>query len=617
MKAKPKDGFVTNFSEKRRERVMKKVLSILLAAAMLITAFVVVAVPVSAADGEWSVYTIKSQYLDSQKDTDMLRDIPGYEYTDEGLKMIPGKWVDSAPYGTFQTTDTWDISDGIYLQVRVDDFSYDAGDSWFGFSIWDTDGGVELGKQGGEYGLGVETLIHMKNGSAANESDKTTWAGALNSFEWFKDIEAGQRVKTPQTAEDKALYQYTFDENKKPILTLEIRWDDANEGCEVFINNSPAPDEYNQALNSYFSELNYQAYIGFSFHNSKKGGTGACTILKFGTSAEDATTPVGDDEKDPVYLTNDYAEIAAASTVPANKPAILLNASSESNGVGKISSYAGNKILVNDDNSVNITANLSNIASASFRVASDCSYDIKDFPITLIITKNLCTCTYRDNDNDGKLDAECTCTEKFNTFIRAGEIIMDDSNYLKVTNPISYLEPFTNADGDSYLYFIVDWSSMVGDGAGQLSGRIHQIRIDNIWMKGDDANRNNFDICEVGFFRSSEEAIAYFEKYNETVIKAGSGSETGSSETPTETETVTEAPTETETVTETPTETETVTEAPTEAPTKAPEKEEPTESNKNNNANVNVGCGSVVGVGAIAVVALAAAGLVSFKKKED
>ena len=42
-------------------------------------------------------------------------------------------------------------------------------------------------------------------------------------------------------------------------------------------------------------------------------------------------------------------------------------------------------------------------------------------------------------------------------------------------------------------------------------------------------------------------------------------------------------------------------EDPTEAPVK-PEKS---------------GCGGVVGVGAIAVVALAAAGLVSFKKKED
>ena len=159
---------------------MKKVLSILLAAAMLITAFVVVAVPVSATDGEWSVYTIKSQYLDSQKGTDMLRDIPGYEYTDEGLKLIPGEWVDSAPYATLQTTDKYDFTTGVYLQVRIDDFSYDAGDSWFGFSIWDTDGGVELGKQGGEYGLGVETLIHMNKGDKAVESDKTTWAGALD-----------------------------------------------------------------------------------------------------------------------------------------------------------------------------------------------------------------------------------------------------------------------------------------------------------------------------------------------------------------------------------------------------------------------------------------------------
>ena len=95
---------------------MKKVLSILLAAAMLITAFVVVAVPVSAAKGQWSIYADRAQEL---VDSDIMRDIPGYQYTDEGLTTVLAEnmWKDSTPYVTFQTTETIDISAGVYLQV--------------------------------------------------------------------------------------------------------------------------------------------------------------------------------------------------------------------------------------------------------------------------------------------------------------------------------------------------------------------------------------------------------------------------------------------------------------------------------------------------------------------
>ena len=115
---------------------MKKVFSILLAAAMLVTAFVVVAVPVSAANGDWSVYTSRTQTVEPDADG-VLRDIPGYRYTEEGLEMIPGKNENSTPFGTFQTTEKWKLSDGIYLQERVDDFTY-GGDMWFCFSLWDS-----------------------------------------------------------------------------------------------------------------------------------------------------------------------------------------------------------------------------------------------------------------------------------------------------------------------------------------------------------------------------------------------------------------------------------------------------------------------------------------------
>ena len=141
---------------------MKKALSIILVAAMLITTVVAASITVSAMDGDWSVYTLKSQYLDGY--ADYYHDVPGYDYIDEGLKMIPAPWEDSTPYATFQTTEMVNLKEeGVYLKVRVDQFTYTAGDKWFGFSLWD-DQNVELGKQGGDYGFGVETVIRVKDG---------------------------------------------------------------------------------------------------------------------------------------------------------------------------------------------------------------------------------------------------------------------------------------------------------------------------------------------------------------------------------------------------------------------------------------------------------------------
>ena len=152
---------------------MKKFLSVLLVAAMLVTTLVVAVVNVSAADGDWAIYTMKSQYLDGY--ADVMHSVPGYEYTDDGLTMITTDedgnniWSDHNPYATFQTIDKWYLPDGIYLQVRVDDFSYEATDSWFGFSLWDQEN-VELGKNGKDYGYGVETLLRIKGLTAAKES---------------------------------------------------------------------------------------------------------------------------------------------------------------------------------------------------------------------------------------------------------------------------------------------------------------------------------------------------------------------------------------------------------------------------------------------------------------
>ena len=362
---------------------MKKFLSLLLVTAMLVATAVAAVVVVSAIDGDWSVYAPKSQYLDGY--ADIMRDVPGYEYTDEGLKMIPATWKDSNPYATFQTTDPIDIREGVYLKVRVDQFSYDADNGWFGVRIWDQEN-VELGKLGDDYGYGVETIIRYVGTTGSyednyNENDPKTWAGAKSTLEWYKDLEEGQRISCINTSENDALYNFEFDEEKHPLLTLKIEWDDANEGCVVYINDVPAPDEYNSALNRYFEPLDYMAYVGFSLQNSKTGGTIGCTILEFGTCEEDATFPMGNDSAQPEINVNEVAPLADASAIAEGEPAIVLNGvKAESNVAGKPTSVIGNIISVKEDNSVNVIANTDNKASIKYIVNNYVSYAVEDFP---------------------------------------------------------------------------------------------------------------------------------------------------------------------------------------------------------------------------------------------
>ena len=602
---------------------MKKILSVLLVAAMLVATLVAAIVNVSAVDGDWSVYAIKSQYLDGY--ADIMRDVPGYEYTEEGLRMIPATWKDSNPYATFQTTDPVYIKDGVYLKVRVDQFTYDAGDRWFGFSIWDQKN-VELGKQGEDYGYGVETLIRHVSSKGTDaekydENDPKTWPGAKTTLEWYKDLEEGQRISCKNSSENDALYNYEFDDQKRPILTLKIEWDDANECCVVFINDVPAPDDYNSALNRYFEELDYMAYIGFSLQNSQTGGTIGCTILEYGTSEDDATAPMGDDRAEPEINTNVVADIADASTVAEGDPAIILNAlKTESDVAGKPTSVMGNVITVKEDNSVNIIANTNNMANIKYIVNNDTSFAVADFPIVLAITRNFCTCNYKDNDGDGNVDAECKCEENLTSLALVGDIKQESTSFSAKSEPLYHFEPFYVGD-DFYNYFIFDWSTIEG-----ISGRINGIRLDTLTMKGTDPERNNFDLCEIAFFRNMDEAEAYFEAYYEALLGEDTpgGEDNETETTPAETDPAETTPAETdpaettpaETTPEAPTDAEKPTEAPTEAekPTEAPQSSKPSDGGDKPSEG---GCGGVVGVGAIAVVAIAAAGLISFKKKED
>lgn len=553
---------------------MKKILSTLLVAAMLLSLVIVASVPVAAVDGQWTVYGPASQYAEDY-DGDP-RSVPGYEYTEDGLHMIPANWSTSSPWALIQTKEPVDLKDGVYMSVRIDDFTYTAGDRWFNINIWDSQM-IEPPVAG--FGEGVQTII------------RTTDDGKVSLVNgWYTEnfTDCGSSNMT----EEKNLTT----EDGKVILNLTVTWDGST--YAVDINGAAAPEKIITYMNEKYGE-NSEAYIGFCAQNSEKGGTIEATVLKFGTSEADATIPMGDDKMDPIDNSVTYAEIADPSTVPEGQPAIFMNANKADSDIKSTPKPSGNIILsVNDDYSIHAVFGTPAGDAGTWYVKNDVSYSIKDFPVVLYLTKNFCTCGVD----------ECFALESSNLYIMSGDVIAPADKYRVIQVDMCY-DPYVIGD-DTYLYFYNDFSDEYA--SFEVDGRINGVRLDFGGVDINTPGANAFDLMFVAFFRTVDEAEAYVESYL-TNLGWSEGEETTA---PAETEPVETTPVETDPVETNPVETDPVETKPVEtkpaetkpAETKPVEPEEPKKS----------GCGSVVGFGSIAVVAVAAAcGMVAFKKKED
>ena len=271
---------------------MKKILSTLLVAAMLLSLVIVASVQVAAVDGMWNTYSHAAQHFDGF-DGDPTS-VVGYEYTADGLHTVPADYSTSTPFVLVQTKAPVNLKDGVYMLVRVDDFTY-AGDKWFNLNIWES-AIFEPGATA--FGEGVQNLIRPGNAGAEGQP------GTINAVAWyagkFADVVGG-------TGSNMAADATKADENGKPLMALTVTWDGST--YAVDINGAAAPQTVIDYMNKKWG-TNDEAYIGFCFQNNQKGGKAEATILKFGTSASDATTPMGDDSKAPENYSSIPAEIA-------------------------------------------------------------------------------------------------------------------------------------------------------------------------------------------------------------------------------------------------------------------------------------------------------------------
>ncbi len=468
---------------------MKKLLSLALSLTLLFSLATVLAVPAAAVDGEWNVVYGADYYQPDYADEEPS--LCGYEYTDDGFHTIPtGAWEASNPYLSVQTKNKVDLKEGVYMEVRIDDFTY-ASDKWFNLHIWDSIG-IVPGSNDPKYGAGVQNLIRP------SDSPDGTTPGVISGATWYTNqfTTAGSSTFTAD--------QNRNTEDGKPILAMTLTWDGATYALDI--NGGAAPKAVIDFMNQKWGGNDSEAYIGIDAQNANKGGKCEITILKFGTDKDSATVPMGDDYAEPINNNIPFAEIIDPSTVPANEPAIFMTADRENSDTkNQLKASNGASSTVNSDGSLHVVAETSSVTGAIYAVKNQVSYDIKDFPVAITVTKNFCTC----NNADGSCDA----FETAHYYIMAGDVLSSDAQWHTSILDMSYNSyAVENAEGktDTYLYFFCDFSE---EFAEPMEGRINGIRFDVSGLDTSTKGSNEFDIMFTAFFKNTDEAEAYVENY--------------------------------------------------------------------------------------------------------
>ena len=462
-----------------RKSVLQKVIAISIAATMLLSAvFVIAAVPAAAVDGNWNTYGLASESGEGY--TGEKKSVPGYEYTTDGFHMLSADWSTSTPFSQLSTKTKVNLKDGVYMQVRVDEFSYDAPDKWFNLFIWSTPH-IDEGAPG--FGTGVQTLIRP------GTSNDPAVPGACGSVSWYTN-EWTSSGSSAIAEENRTV------ENGKNVLTLVVTYD-AGTGYMVTINGAEAPEKVIAYMNEAYAADSF-AYIGFAMLSAKMGGVQSATVLKFGTSEANAIKPQGDDYKPNENYIIEYAPIANPDNIPTGQPCFIMNGDYANSALAsQPKSQVGTKIKVLDNFNVKVTGQIALADAGYWKVDNTVSYDIADFPVVLCITKNLCSC----GNDEG-----CYAFESANVYICTGDNVTPNP-YCHVKNiDISYYA--YDIDGDNYLYFFYD-TSLDGE---KFTGRINGTRFDF----GIDINTpgaNEFEIVLQAFFRTTDEAEAFAEDY--------------------------------------------------------------------------------------------------------
>lgn len=487
---------------------MRKLLALLVATVMVLSMVPAMVLTTSAVDveGDWLTFRSANDYDEEQEDGS-YKPAPGYEYTDDGFRTIGADYTNTMPYFHVMSRESKSLKDGIYMEVRVDDFDYNG---WLSFTIWDSENFSIMDTSG--FGSGWSSLVSGSgNGNSATVSSSTILEDGNDLGEASFLNSLGNTTAQP-----------TVDKDGKEIYTLEVTYDGSQYNimiCGVLVAGCPD-------ITKLFNKLNPDGefYIGLAMFSSTTGGSAGLSILKYGTDKASASTPVGTDSAEPEPNANVFAEMMPADGVEANKPAFIYNAADYS-----VPQVANADVSALGDNAFRFTSRVEDIY---FRwlIKNTISYDAADFPVVAFMLRSYDAsggAVYYCSGNQMSADAEHMTSWG-----------LWDEGCLEYTD-----------ENDVY------YNMVVVDLSEQWEGRINLIRFDFFDIDVSEEDDASFDFCWAGTFRSVEEAQAYTQAW---------ASENGLTDS--EEEEDTDAPTEAPTETPDDVPTEEITAAPTQAP---------------------------------------------------
>ncbi len=553
---------------------MKKILSVILAAVMILSTFAVLSVSAEEAsasagtEGNWEVHLDAFEESKLENGEECYMPLPGYEYTDDGFEVVPPVYSNvQAKYTVISKTKY--STKNFSIKIRVDEFDT-TGDSWISFTFWSEKNGLaQGGNQDGSYGYGWTSLVRD-----CENFGKTD--GMFSYLEGYsqgtKEAPGGFTTLTTKT------FEPVVDDDGNQIIEFKV------ENSLIYINGVKIDQDNAVWLRNAFKNDEYLAYFGISV----KSGL-ADTPVKFTILEVDGVKPTGSDSAEPVNRSKEFGEMIDASTLPEGTPGVLFDATCENQNT-KLPSTTKCSTSLTDIDTIKVTAG-DVLGAVGFVVRNDYTVDIKDFPYIAIVLKNYCTCPKEEGKS---LEESCYFDETSGFFYCAGSILAPDNDHRISVGDERMVNVTPEGSEDYYIlvYAKVDTEEFEGADA-----RIHSLRFDFAGVQ----SGQEFEIMYAGYFGSVADMVSYatsegydvaaedieFKDPDDGIIDVDPGVDDddpvddGSGE---------------ETTT----------------------KKEKTTTAASDDSDKKSGCGSVVGMGAIAIVAVASvAGIVTFKKKKE
>ena len=440
---------------------MKRILSFILTMLIVACSACIMSISTEAiVEGDW----VTSRAADDYQDPESYRPACGYEYQmDKGLMIISADYTNNTPYTHVHTKTPYDLkannADGkgnaVSVQFTVLDFAYggeyDDKDHWVSFSLHSQE--VYAPGQTG-YGEGVSVLVR-----GAGKGTAIAQFFSLDDDNGFK-LFSEMAIAIP------------VNEQGQEVYTFEVRHDDW--GYTFYLCGQEfydAGQTADRVLDEYCAN---GAYVGMSFYTGVTGSPIEICVNEF-----QGAVPYGEDSAPPEDNVNNFAPIADSSNVPAGQPAVIWDSKME-----QFSRFNGSNLefSVNDDGTICLTAKIES-CYVIFSPKSDISYEAKDFPVLVVLSRNcgaeLGKFYYSAGDIMGA-QPNCSC-----------EFLIDEVDY-----------------GEGWYLGILD---LTGD--LDWKGRINMIRCDFYGVDYTDPDAKSFDVGFIAAFRTIEEAKAYSEQY--------------------------------------------------------------------------------------------------------